>query len=693
VHSRVRILAVGAFVISLAASSWATPATFFGEDLGAGSGGARPNSNAARAQFLSQLSATVGTEDFEGFATGASTPLAVDFGYATATLQGGSGEIRSGSSVGRFPISGVKYWNDSSSSLYISFNTPQAAFGFYGTDIGDFDGQITLTLHYLSGGSETITVPNTINAPDSSCLYFGLVAGASEQFTRIDFGNTAAGSDYFGFDDFTIGTIQQAHTLWSDSSDYGGGLKWSPWFGWYYDGYAPWYWHYDGLGWVHISGGTPDNITMWLSTMQQWVFTRTDWFPFLYRYSDSAYLWYYMNTSNPQWFHNYSTGQDESYGSGAGTSIDGSLADTDPDSHGRSGKADYYVLTGSGSTTIDLVSEDFDCYLFLYNQSKQQVASNDDGAGNLDSRITYTLQSGQTYYVEATSYGSGERGAYTLSTTAGELIKSWDPWDAAVEVWDLLVVADSGSDNPSNAEWDTMRERIQRAANFLYDATDGQVRLGNVQLRNHNIIDRALADVALSKTEGSYVSSTWWTLGFDKEIKLQYTSAWLGSYATLVHELGHYKFRLGDEYTVYRFHNSQWENAGDDPSLRRWCGPGAQGRCHSIMQTQYHEDGFFLNGGISSDVHGTSEFCTPTGDNAHTPVDSAGATADTDQDEDNNGESCWATIHRLNAAMQIPSGAPLAGPCSKSTDVNAEASHEPLDADDGVAVLVNFDGP
>ena len=117
---------------------------------------------------------------------------------------------------------------------------------------------------------------------------------------------------------------------------------------------------------------------------------------------------------------------------GAGQTVNGALADADAESHGRSGKkADYYTLTGSGNVTITLRSSAFDAYLYLYNQNKQQVTYNDDGAGGSNSRISYTLVAGQTYYVEATSFYTGERGSYALMASTGTLTVVGTPWPPA----------------------------------------------------------------------------------------------------------------------------------------------------------------------------------------------------------------------------------------------------------------------
>ena len=202
-------IAVGVCVLLAAGNAQAVSySTFFGEDMAGGSLPV-PNSAAAETAFLSNLSSTVGTEDFESLATGTIAPLTVDFGYAQATLTGG-GAIQSGYSVGRFAISGSKYW-ETNENFQITFSTQQAAFGFYGTDIGDFSGQLKLTL--AGGGSVTMNVPHTVGGPNGTCLYFGMIADdAASQFTSVSF-STTSGSDWFGFDDMTIGTLGQVVTI------------------------------------------------------------------------------------------------------------------------------------------------------------------------------------------------------------------------------------------------------------------------------------------------------------------------------------------------------------------------------------------------------------------------------------------------------------------------------------------------
>jgi hypothetical protein len=207
------VLSAGVACLALSGTALAAPLTFFGEDRGLGEQSTVnrltefPNSDAARDLFLSNLTG-VGTSNFdaEGLSVGAN-PVTISFpgseGDISATLSG-TGGIRSGANnVGRFPVEGDLWW-EASQSFVLDFSAPVAAFGFYGIDIGDFNGQITMTFAFTDGTSETITVPNTIGIIGGSVLYFGVIY-EDKAFTRITFGNTAAGTDFFAFDKFSIG--------------------------------------------------------------------------------------------------------------------------------------------------------------------------------------------------------------------------------------------------------------------------------------------------------------------------------------------------------------------------------------------------------------------------------------------------------------------------------------------------------
>lgn len=183
----------------------------FGESTGGSETTRVPNTTIAdnaRNAFFGNL-VGVGTENFESFANNTGTPLAITFpGAGTATLNGGGTvrEVLSGTNgVGRYPTSGTKYW-DTDSNFRVNFSTSVAAFGFYGIDIGDFSGQ--LSLQFWRGGSQIDSwlVPHTVNGSGGSVLYAGYINTAL--FDEVRF-TTTTGADVFGFDDFSVGSLEQ----------------------------------------------------------------------------------------------------------------------------------------------------------------------------------------------------------------------------------------------------------------------------------------------------------------------------------------------------------------------------------------------------------------------------------------------------------------------------------------------------
>jgi hypothetical protein len=209
-----RLLATSVIILAaLAGSAQAAPLTFFGED-GNPTGTtpiAHPISDATSTSFLSQLTSP-GVETFDSFANGA-TAVAPGFGNGiTATLNGGV--IRNSASVGRFAISSPNFYEADTSSFSINFSAPIAAFGFYGTDIGDFGGVLSLTLTDAGGQTSSLTVPASQgsggSAPQNgSVLYFGFY-DLSDTYTSIAFNNSNT-SDVFGFDNFTVGLEAQVN--------------------------------------------------------------------------------------------------------------------------------------------------------------------------------------------------------------------------------------------------------------------------------------------------------------------------------------------------------------------------------------------------------------------------------------------------------------------------------------------------
>jgi hypothetical protein len=219
-----KLLLTAAITLGLASGASAATQTFFGEDLNNSTSvplASTPNASGAETNFLANLTG-VGTEDFEG--QSGSAPLALTFPGSlgtsiTATLEGGSGSVQtvtpgSTNGNGRYAISGSNYWEVSaggSGNFEINFSSAIAAFGFYGVDIGDFGGQLTLTLG--NGTSQVVDVPNTSGSngnTDGSVFYFGLLqTDPADVFTSIAFNTTSGNGDVFAFDDLTIGDLDQ----------------------------------------------------------------------------------------------------------------------------------------------------------------------------------------------------------------------------------------------------------------------------------------------------------------------------------------------------------------------------------------------------------------------------------------------------------------------------------------------------
>ncbi len=105
-----------------------------------------------------------------------------------------------------------------------------------------------------------------------------------------------------------------------------------------------------------------------------------------------------------------------------GTSVTGQIQLSDPV---MSDQTHYKLFTFNGTAgqtvQIDLLSADFDAYLYLKNQYGQTIAHDDDGGGGHNSRITQTLPYTGTYQIFANTVGRGETGAFTLQLRASDM--------------------------------------------------------------------------------------------------------------------------------------------------------------------------------------------------------------------------------------------------------------------------------
>lgn len=164
----------------------------------------------ARNSFLGALSASVATNDFESLTLGATAPQILNFGFAGNATLNGSGEVVDFTG-NRFPTSGRQYWRQvvgPTNSFSIGFSQAVAGFGFYGTDIGDFNGR--LTLQFFSGASminSFLVQDGDLSgdyreALDGNLLFWGVLYG-SNSFDRINF-LLEGDEDVFGFDDMTV---------------------------------------------------------------------------------------------------------------------------------------------------------------------------------------------------------------------------------------------------------------------------------------------------------------------------------------------------------------------------------------------------------------------------------------------------------------------------------------------------------
>ncbi|MDH7504276.1 MAG: hypothetical protein QHJ82_16385 [Verrucomicrobiota bacterium] len=201
----------------------ATPDTYFGQDLntlppvGPGSDNPtrltnHPNADLAAGRFLSRLEG-VATETFESFAD-RSTPASITFGPDTATLIGTPTvyNVPTNTYAGTFPISGDQFLMllaNTPSFFRIDFSTPQAAFGFYATDVEV--AQLRISLVTSNGQRTDLTVPTLPEGqPSGSVLFFGVI-DTQAPFITVEFARVGPSIDGFGFDNMTIGRLEQVH--------------------------------------------------------------------------------------------------------------------------------------------------------------------------------------------------------------------------------------------------------------------------------------------------------------------------------------------------------------------------------------------------------------------------------------------------------------------------------------------------
>ncbi len=181
-----------------------------------------PQSQAAAAQFLARLHGAT-PESFEGLATG-SLPTTLSFGTNTATLSVSSSNVCAVQTVlepattdgGWFPTTGTNFLgldigrtNQTDKYFRVEFSSPQAAFGFYGTDVEV--NQFRLRIVRADGSTNDVLAPVTVPQGSGGVFYFGII-DRERPFVSVQLENLGQQPDGMGFDDLTVATPAQVNT-------------------------------------------------------------------------------------------------------------------------------------------------------------------------------------------------------------------------------------------------------------------------------------------------------------------------------------------------------------------------------------------------------------------------------------------------------------------------------------------------
>jgi len=120
---------------------------------------------------------------------------------------------------------------------------------------------------------------------------------------------TFTGWDFAGVWDISENTTcpyftWQALGPFAGAADLGSGWKWLSWLGYFSTSYDPWIFHLQH-SWMFSVGTSPRSL--WLYDLSLgWLWTSSTVYPYLYRSSDGAWL-YYLKDSSPRWFYNFKT--------------------------------------------------------------------------------------------------------------------------------------------------------------------------------------------------------------------------------------------------------------------------------------------------------------------------------------------------------------------------------------------------
>ena len=193
--------------------------SFFGENL-APAAAVSGSPVAARDAFLAGLTLTETltfetktvqpyysglTHAFTGNQAGLSLALSTtgtDGSYLEVTTNLGNGRFNTTPAGSKF----LEFYDD----VILNFSSNINALGFYGTDWGDFDGRVKVTLTDAADAETTYDVPHTVPADNASLIFWGFThPGAAYKRVRLFCTYTTppgyGEGDYFGVDDLIVG--------------------------------------------------------------------------------------------------------------------------------------------------------------------------------------------------------------------------------------------------------------------------------------------------------------------------------------------------------------------------------------------------------------------------------------------------------------------------------------------------------
>jgi hypothetical protein len=233
-------------------SNTAIAATFNGYDLNTSSPlipltkVTAPSSEGAFKTFSDNLAdATVTTESFEGVSgainglirTISNTTATFSYtqknptdpnnpgvpGTATTSVQKANGTTGFTNS-GTYPTDGIYGISiNSENNFSISFSNSLAAFGYFGTDLGD--GGNILTMKFFNGNTlvNSTAVPTNVGSANSSEFFFGFIADSpAEEFNRVEFVSSISGNgDAIGIDQIKVATSSQVKKIPEPASIWG----------------------------------------------------------------------------------------------------------------------------------------------------------------------------------------------------------------------------------------------------------------------------------------------------------------------------------------------------------------------------------------------------------------------------------------------------------------------------------------